>query len=130
MCVIPGERSDRGNPFPQIGLFFRELDKYGERIATPVCALARNDMEALCRLPELLPHDVGKSRDELSVGGLAPVWADSVAEEAAQDIHVAPGPGHLDEMPDAPLHPGGGGVELGGDLGIEAESFPQGRYTL
>ena len=100
------------------------------RIATPACALVRNDMEALCRLPELLPHDVGKSRDELPVGGLAPVGADGVAEEAAQDIHVAPSPGHLDEMPDAPLHPGGGGVELGGDLGIEAESFPQGRYTL
>ena len=69
----------------------------------------------------MLPHDVGQPRNEFPIGGLAPIGVDAVAEKAAQNVHIPPGPGHFDQVADAPLHPGGGGVELGGDLGIEAE---------
>lgn len=77
----------------------------------------------LCRLGalELQLEPVRDQGNKLPVGGLAPAGADGVAEVAAENVHVRPGPGDLDQVADAPLHPGGGGVELGGDLGIEAE---------
>ena len=56
--VIPRERSDRGNPFPQENAVFSQnsiiAEHFGERIATPVCALARNDrfFDSLKHLPQ------------------------------------------------------------------------------
>ena len=44
--VIPREQSDRGNPFPKSSGLSEKSEKskyFGERIATPACALARND---------------------------------------------------------------------------------------
>lgn len=86
-----------------------------------MCALAVGPADPLGGLPHSLADYVGNPGDELPVGGLAPVGTDGVAEVAAENVHVRPGPGDLDQVADAPLHPGGGGVELGGDLGIEAE---------
>ena len=84
-------------------------------------ALAVGPADPLGGFPHSLADYVGNPGDELPVGGLAPVGTDGVAEVAAENVHVRPGPGDLDQVADAPLHPGGGGVELGGDLGIEAE---------
>ena len=84
-------------------------------------ALSAATRRRLGGFPHSLADYVGDPGDELPVGGLAPVGTDGVAEIAAENVHVRPGPGDLDQVADAPLHPGGGGVELGGDLGIEAE---------
>ena len=84
-------------------------------------ALAVGPADPLGGFTHSLADYVGNPGDELPVGGLAPVGTDGVAEVAAENVHVRPGPGDLDQVADAPLHPGGGGVELGGDLGIEAE---------
>ena len=86
-----------------------------------MCALAVGPADPLGGLPHSLADYVGNPGDELTVGGLAPVGADGVAEVAAENVHVRPDPGDLDQVADAPLHPGGGGAEFPGDLGIQAE---------
>ena len=86
-----------------------------------MCALAVGPADPLGGFTHSLADYVGNPGDELPVGGLAPVGTDGVAEVAAENVHVRPGPGDLDQVADAPLHPGSGGVELGGDLGIEAD---------
>ena len=101
---------------------YRAVPK-GLTISGQLCALAVGPADPLGGFPHSLADYVGNPGDELPVGGLAPVGTDGVAEVAAENVHVRPGPGDLDQVADAPLHPGGGGVELGGDLGIEAEGL-------
>ena len=75
----------------------------------------------LCGFPQPLLDDVGHPGDEFPIGGLAFFRADGIAEVAVQGIPVASGPGDFNQMPDSPLHTGGGGVEHDGQLGIKTE---------
>ena len=56
--------------------------------------------------------------DEFRIGGFSLGIADGVAEEALQGIQIAPIPGHLDGVPDCPLHPTGRGLECFRHLGL------------
>ena len=84
-------------------------------------SLAAQHFSALCRLPQPLFDNIAHSGDELAVGGLAFLCADGVAEITVQNVPVAPGPGDFDQVADGPLHPGGGGVEHGCQLGVQSE---------
>ena len=57
--------------------------------------------------------------DELGIGGLSLGVGYGVAEEPLQRIQIAPVPGHLDGVPDRPLHSGRSGLEGLCHLGIQ-----------
>ena len=71
--VIPRERSDRGNPFPQENAVFSQnsiiAEHFGERIATPVCALARNDrfFDSLKHLPQASAFFWSRVRESITL---------------------------------------------------------------
>ena len=75
----------------------------------------------LCRLGgfELELELVRDESDELRIGGLAFGVADGVAEESLQGVQIPSVPGDLDGVTDGPFHPGRGGLEGFGHLGVE-----------
>ena len=68
---------------------------------------------------ELQLQFVRNQGDELGIGGLSFGVGHRVAEEPLQRIQIAPVPGHLDGVPDRPLHSGRSGLEGLCHLGIQ-----------
>ena len=62
---------------------------------------------------------VSDKRNKLRIGRLSLGVGYRVAKEPLQCIQIAPIPGDLDGVADGPLHPGRGGLEGFGYLGIQ-----------
>ena len=68
---------------------------------------------------ELELQFVRNQGDEFRIGGLAFGVGNRIAEEPLEGIQVAPVPGNFNGVADGPLHPGWGGAEVFGHLGVE-----------
>ena len=68
---------------------------------------------------ELKLEFVRNQGDELRIGRLSLGVGYRVAKEPLQCIQIAPIPGDLDGVAEGPLHPGRGGLEGFGYLGIQ-----------
>ena len=62
---------------------------------------------------------VSDKGDEFGIRGFSLGIADGIAEESLERVQIPSVPGHLNGVPDSPLHTAGGGLECFCHLGVQ-----------